>query len=52
MAFDGLVIVVCMLDDRIKVKQAVYFVVKVIIGGAFFGILIGIFALFFFVKQT
>ena len=52
MAFDDLVVVVFMLDDKIKVKQAVYFVVKVIIGVAFLDILIGIFALLFFVKQT
>jgi hypothetical protein len=36
MAFDDLVVVVCMLDDKIKVKQAVFFIVKVIIGIAFF----------------
>ncbi len=52
MAFDDLVVVVCMLDDKIKVKQAVYVIVKVIIGIVFFGILVGIFALFLFMKQT
>jgi uncharacterized membrane protein len=46
------VAVIYMLDYKIKMKQAVYFVVKVIIGVAFLGILIGIFALLFFVKQT
>ena len=36
MAFDDLVVVVCMLDDKVKVKQAVYLIGKVIIGIAFF----------------
>jgi uncharacterized membrane protein len=52
MAFDDAVVVICMLDDKIKVKQAVYFIVKVIIGGEFLGILIGIFALFLIAKGT
>jgi uncharacterized membrane protein len=52
MAFDDAVIVICLLDDKIKVKQVVYFIVKVIIAGTFFGILIGIFALFLFAKGT
>ena len=40
MTFDDLVVIIDMLDDKIKVKQAVCFVVKVIIGYAFLGILI------------
>jgi uncharacterized membrane protein len=52
MTFDQAVVVIYMLDDKIKMKQAAYFIVKVIISVAFFGILVGIFALFLFVKQT
>ena len=52
MTFDQEVVVIYMLDDKIKMKQAVYFIVKVIIGVAFLGILVGIFALFLFVKWT
>jgi len=52
MAFDDAVVVICMLDDKIKVKQTVFFIVKVIIAGIFFGILIGLFALFLSVKRT
>ena len=48
MTFDQEVVVIYMFDDKIKMKQAVHFIVKVIIGVAFFGILIGIFALFSF----
>ena len=52
MTFDQEVVVIYMLDDKIKMKQAVDFIVKVIIGIAFLGIFVGIFALFIFVKQT
>lgn len=45
-------VVICMLDDKIKIEQAIHLVVKVIISVVFLVILIGIFALFFFVKQT
>ena len=43
------------LDDKIKMKQAVHFivnVVKVIIGDVFLGIFIGLFALFYVVKWS
>jgi uncharacterized membrane protein len=46
MSFDQAVVVIYILDDKIKMKQAVYFIVKVIIGIAFFGIFVGIFAFF------
>lgn len=52
MAFEDAMVVICMLDDKIKIKQAIHLVVKVIIGVVFLGILMGIFALFLFVKQT
>jgi len=52
MASEDSVVVICMLEDKIKTKQAIHLVVKVIIGVVFLGILIGIFALFLFVKQT
>ncbi len=52
MTFDQEVVVIYMLDDKIKMKQAVYFIVKVAIGVAFLSIFVGIFALFLFVKQT
>jgi hypothetical protein len=50
MTFDQEVVVIYMFDDKIEMKQAVDFIVKVIIGCAFLGILVGIFALFLFVK--
>ena len=52
MAFEDAVVVIYMLDDKIKVKQAVHLMVKGIVGGAFWGILIGMFALFLFAKWT
>jgi hypothetical protein len=52
MTFDQEVAVIYMLDNKIKMKQAVYFIVKVIIGIAFFGIFVGIFAFVLFVKWT
>ncbi len=52
MTFEQEVIFIYMLDDKIKMKQAVDFIVKVIIGIAFLGILVGIFVLFLFVKWT
>jgi uncharacterized membrane protein len=39
-------------DGKIKVKQATHLVGAGMIGGAFWGILIGMFALFLFMKQT
>ncbi len=50
MAFDDAVFVIYMLDDKIKVKQAVHLMVKGMVGGAFLGILIEMFALFLFAK--
>lgn len=35
MAFDDKVVVICMFDDKIKVKQAVLCIVKVIIASIF-----------------
>jgi uncharacterized membrane protein len=52
MTFDQEVIVIYMLDDKIKMKQAVDFIVKVTIGAAFLGIFVGIFALFLLMKWT
>ncbi len=52
MTFDQKVVVIYMLNDKIKMKQSVYFIVKVIIDVAFLGILVGIFALFLLVKWT
>ncbi len=52
MTFNQEVVVIYMLDDKIKMKQAVYFIVKVAIGVTFLSIFAGIFALFLFVKQT
>jgi uncharacterized membrane protein len=45
MAFDDTAVVIRMLDDKIKVKQTVHFIGTGMVGGAFWGILIGIFAL-------
>ncbi len=39
-------VVIYMLDDKIKMKQAVHLMGTGIVGGAFWGILIGMFALF------
>ena len=41
-----------MLDDEIKMKRAVDFIVKFIIGNIFLSIFIGIFALFDLIKWT
>jgi uncharacterized membrane protein len=51
MAFDDAVVVIYMLDDKIKVKQAVHLMGTGMIGGAFWGILIGMFALFFLIAK-
>jgi uncharacterized membrane protein len=50
MTFDQEVVVIYMLDDKIKMKQAVDFIVKVAIGVVFLSIFVGIFALFLLVK--
>ena len=52
MALEDEVVVICMVDNESKIKQAIYFVAKVIIGDVFLGIFIGIFALFYFVKWS
>jgi uncharacterized membrane protein len=39
-------VVINMLDDKIKMKQAVHLMDTGMVGGAFWGILIGMFALF------
>jgi hypothetical protein len=52
MTFDQEIVIIYMFDDKIKTKQAVDFIVKVIIGVAFVSIWVGIFALFLFVKWT
>ena len=46
MAFDDAVVVIYMLDNKIKAKQAVNLMGTGIVGGAFWGILIGMSALF------
>jgi len=50
MAFEDAVGAIFMFNDKIKTKQAVDFMIKFIIGDIFFGIFIGIFALFYLVK--
>jgi uncharacterized membrane protein len=52
MAFEDSTVVIYMFNDKIKMKQAVHFIVKVIIGDVFLGIFIGLFALFHLVKWT
>jgi hypothetical protein len=39
-----------MLDDKIKMKKAVHFMIKAIIGDVFLSIFIGLFAFLFFLK--
>jgi len=51
MAFDDEVVVIYPLDDKIKVKQAVHLMGTGIVGGAFWGILIGMFALFILIAK-
>jgi uncharacterized membrane protein len=51
MAFDDAVIVIYMFDDKIKVKQAVLLMGTGIVGGAFWGILIGMSALFILIAK-
>jgi uncharacterized membrane protein len=51
MAFDAAVVVIYMLDDKIKAKQAVHLMGTGIVGGAFWGILIGMFALFLLIAK-
>jgi len=46
MAVDDDMVVVCMLYDKIKVKQAVHLMGRGMVGDTFWGILIGMFALF------
>jgi uncharacterized membrane protein len=46
MAVDDDVVVVCMLDDKIKVKQAIHLVGRCMVGSTFWGIFIGMFGLF------
>lgn len=51
MAFDDAVVAIYMLDDKIKAKQAVHIMGTGIVGGAFWGILIGMFALFLLIAE-
>jgi uncharacterized membrane protein len=51
MAFDDAVVVIYMLDDKIKVKQAVLLMGTGIVGDAFWGILIGMSALFILIAK-
>jgi uncharacterized membrane protein len=51
MALDDAVVVIYMLDDKIKVKQAVLIMGTGIVGGAFMGILIGMSALFILIAK-
>jgi len=52
MTFDQEVVIIYMLDDKIKMKQSVDFIVKVMIGVVFVGIFVGIFTLFLLVKWS
>ncbi len=52
MIFDQEVVIIYMLDDKIKMKQSVDFIVKVTIGVVFVGIFAGIFTLFLLVKWS
>jgi uncharacterized membrane protein len=45
MTFDDAIVVICKLDSKIKVKPAVHLMGTGIVGGAFWGILIGMCAL-------
>jgi uncharacterized membrane protein len=51
MAFDAAVVVIYMLDDKIKVKKAVHLMDTGMVGGAFWGILIEMFALFLLITK-
>jgi uncharacterized membrane protein len=51
MAVDDAVVAIYMLDDKIKAKQAVHLMGTGIVGGAFWGILIGMFALFILIAK-
>ena len=51
MAFDDSLVVIYMLDDKIKVMQAVHLMGTYMVGGAFWSILIGIFALFILIAK-
>jgi uncharacterized membrane protein len=52
MAFEDAMVVICMLDEKIKMKQTVHFIAKVIIGDVFLDIIRGIFTLRFSLKWT
>ena len=43
--------IICKLDSKIKVKQAVHLMGTGIVGGVFWGILIGIFALYLLIAK-
>jgi len=51
MAVDDAVVVIYTLDDKTKAKQAVHIMATGIVGGAFWGILIGMFALFLLIAE-
>jgi uncharacterized membrane protein len=51
MALDVAMVVIYMLDDKNKAKKAVHPMGTGIVGGAFWGILIGMFALFILISK-
>ena len=51
MAFNVAVVGIYMVDDKYKVKQAVPSMGTTVVGGAFWGILIGMFALFLLIEK-
>jgi len=51
MAFNVAVVGIYMVDDKYKVKQAVPSMGTTVVGGAFWGILIGMFALFLLIAK-
>ncbi len=52
MTFEQEVVIIYTLDDKIKMKQSVDFIVKVTIGVVFVGIFVIIFAMFLLVKWS
>jgi len=51
MTFGDATVVIGKLDSKIKVKQAVHLMGTGMVGGAFWGILIGVFALFLLIAK-
>jgi uncharacterized membrane protein len=48
MTIDDSTVVICKLDSKIKVRKLVYLMSAGMVGGAFWGMLIGMFALVLF----